>query len=72
MNSLLIGPSNALVQNTTYALPARQVRLMSGAVIQISLDNSAFSDVAASTTGADVTALFVKCTTGATVCVVKV
>lgn len=72
MNTLLIGPANALVQNTVYALPARQVNLMSSAVIQTSLDNLTFADVAASTTGTAVTALFVKCTTGAAICVVKV
>lgn len=72
MNSLLIGPVNSLVQNIAYALPARQVRIMAGAVVQASLDNSTWANVVNSDTGADITAVFVRCATGATTCVVKV
>jgi len=70
--SLLIGPTNTLTQNIAYALPARQVRLMSVAVLQVSVDGSNYTDVAATTTGTDVTAVFAKCTTGDTVAVCRV
>lgn len=71
-NSLLIGPTNTFVQDTVYALPARQVRLQSTIALQTSIDNSTWTSVAASTTGVDVTAVFVKCTTGAAVVVCRV
>ena len=70
--SLMIGPAQDMTQNVVYALPARQVRLMAVDVIQVSVDGSAYSDVAASTTGTDVTAVFTKCTTGNTVVVCRV
>lgn len=62
--SLMIGPVTQLTQNIAYALPARQVRLQSTAVLQVSIDGSSYSDLTATTTGTDVTAVFVKCTTG--------
>lgn len=70
--SVLIGPTHTLTQNVVYALPARQVRLQSTAVLQTSIDGSTYTDVAGTTTGADVTAVFAKCTTGAAVVVVRV
>jgi len=70
--SLLIGPAQAMEQDVVYALPARQVRLMSVDVIQVSVDGSTYSDVADSTTGVDVTAVFAKCTTGDTTVVCRV
>lgn len=71
-SSILIGPTHTLTQNTAYALPARQVRVMSTAVLQVSIDGSSYADVAATTTGTDVTAVFAKCTTGNAVVVCRV
>lgn len=70
--SLLIGPAATLTQNIVYALPARQVRLQSTRVLQTSVDGSTYTDVAGTTTGADVTAVFTKCTTGSAVVVCRV
>jgi hypothetical protein len=70
--SLLIGPTQTLTQSVVYALPARQVRMLSSAVLEVSVDNSSFTAVAATTTGTDVTAGWAKCTTGAAVVVCRV
>jgi hypothetical protein len=58
-----IGPIETLTQNQAFALPARQVRVMASAAIEISLDGSTWAALANSTTGADCTAVFVRCTT---------
>lgn len=70
--SILIGPTHTLTQNIAYALPARQVRIISSAVLQASVDGSSYADVAATTTGTDLTSVFVKCTTGNAVVVCRV
>jgi len=70
--SLLIGPTHTLTQSVVYALPARQVRMLSSAVLEVSVDNSSFTAVAATTTGTDVTAGWTRCTTGAAVVVCRV
>lgn len=67
-----IGPVETLTQNVTFALPARQVRLMASAAVEISLDGSAWAVLANSTTGADATAAFVRCTTTNALVVVRV
>ena len=70
--SVTIGPAFTFVQNTVYALPARQVRVMSTIALEVSVDNSAWTAVAASTTGTDITGVFTRCTTGAAIAVFKV
>ena len=70
--SLLIGPAATLTQNIVYALPARQINIMSTRVLQISVDGSSYADVAATTTGTAVTGVFTKCTTGSAVVVCRV
>lgn len=69
---ILIGPAATLTQNVVYALPAREVNVMSTRVLQVSVDGSAYSDVAATTTGTALTGVFVKCTTGSAVVVARV
>lgn len=70
--AVLIGPVQTLTQNVVYALPARQVRVMSSIAVDISLDGSAWAALANSTTGADCTAAFVRCTTGSPLFVARV
>lgn len=70
--SLKIGPVETMTQNVVYALPARQVRLMSSLAVDISLDGSAWAALANATTGADCTAAFIRCTTGNALVVLKV
>jgi hypothetical protein len=72
ITQIRLGPVETLVQNQVYALPARQARLMSSLAVDVSLDNSTWSALANATTGADVTAAFVRCTTGAALLVCKV
>jgi hypothetical protein len=69
---LLIGPTTTLTQNIVYAMPARQVRVLSSTMLQVSVDNSTFTDVSATTTGTDVTAGWVKCTTAGPVVLCRV
>lgn len=66
--ALTIGNVIPLTQNAVYTAPARFVKFQSSAVVQVSMDNSTFVDVAASTTGMDLIAPYVKCT-GVTTCV---
>jgi hypothetical protein len=70
--SVRIGPVETLTQNQTFALPARQVRVMASAAIEISLDGSSWAVLANSTTGADCTAAFVRCTTASALFVARV
>lgn len=67
-----IGVVETLTQNVVYALPARQVRVMSSLAIDISLDGAAWAALANATTGADCTAAFVRCTGGNALFVAKV
>ena len=69
---LTIGPTHTLTQSIVYAMPARQVRVLSSAVLLVSVDNSTFTDLAATTTGTDVTAGWTKCTTAAAVVICRV
>jgi hypothetical protein len=67
-----IGPVETLTQNVAFALPARQVRVMSSLAIDVSLDGSTWAALANATTGADCTAAFVRCTTGNALFVARV
>lgn len=69
--SILIGPAITLTQNVVYAAPARQVRIISSRVLETSVDNSTFAAVTATTTGTDLTSVFVKCTTGSAIVVCR-
>lgn len=68
---ILVGPATNIVQNQVYALPAKLVSITSTRVMQVSVDNSTFSDVTATTSGTTVTGIYTKCTTGAAVLVAK-
>lgn len=68
VGTLLVGLTNALTQNAVYSAPARAVQFLSNAVVQQSMDNVTYADVAASTTGMTLIAPYIKCT-GVTTCV---
>lgn len=69
----LIGVPYAFLQNTVFALPARQVNITSTRAIQVSVDNSNWTaDIAATTTGTQVTGVFARCTGGTGTLVCKV
>lgn len=71
MNSLGLG-LNTLVQNTVYAVPGRRVIIHSNAVLEGSNDSTTgFVSLLTTTTGAEVAAAFVRCTTAAAVVNVK-
>lgn len=71
--ALTIGPVHSLVQNTIYALPARLVRVHSTTAVEVSLSTTttAFAVLANSTTGAETSAAFVRCTTANTTIICK-
>ena len=71
--ALTIGPVHNLLQNVIYALPARNVRVQSTTAVEVSLSTTttAFAVLANSTTGAETSAAFVRCTTGATTIICK-
>lgn len=67
VNSLLIGPANTVVQTTSYALPARAVRVLALAAIDISVDGNTWNALTnANTIGADCAGGFVRCTVSTT------
>lgn len=64
---LTIGPAQAIVQNTVYAMPARTVRVHSLAAVEISVDASSWDALTNSdTVGAEAGSCFLRCTTGNT------
>ncbi len=71
-NSIKIGPVETLLQNVVYALPARQVRVMSSLAVDVSLDAAAWANLANALTGADCTAAFIRCTGGNALIVARV
>jgi hypothetical protein len=72
-STLLIGPTNNLVQNEVYALPARLVFIKSSAALEVGDTSGSFSALAgANTTGVNCAGGFVRCTTGAAVVRCKV
>lgn len=64
---LTTGVSNAIAQTTSYALPANTVFIMSSVAVELSVDNTNWVPVAATTTGVATAARFVRCTTAAAV-----
>lgn len=70
--SLFIGPAQTITQNIANALPARQVRIVSTVALEVSVDGSSWSALANSTTGTDVTGVFVRCTTASPLVVCRV
>ena len=69
---LSIGYPIAIVQNTVYALPARQVHLFANDAVEISADNSNWkAATGANTVGIFVSAGWLRCTGGNTTVVLK-
>jgi hypothetical protein len=70
---LTIGPVHSILQNVVYALPARNVRVLAGAAVEVSLDGTNFTALTGSalTTGVETSAAFVRCTTGNTSIILK-
>lgn len=67
VEALSVGPVHDIIQNTTYAMPAKACYILADDVVEVSLSyDSGFSALAASTTGTIIAAAFVKCTTGDT------
>lgn len=60
------GGPYAMAQNVVFALPARPARIHSTQVLEISPDNSAWTPLAAATTGTDVASGFVRNTLATT------
>lgn len=60
---LTTGVSNTIAQTTSYALPAGTVLIMSSVAVELSVDNTNWVNVAATTTGVPTSARFVRCTT---------
>jgi hypothetical protein len=72
ISELTAGSTYTMTQNVVYGIPSRVVFIHSSAVLQTSLDNSSYSDLAATTTGTQLVDPFVKCTTGNAIVAVKV
>lgn len=67
VEALSIGPVHDIVQNITYALPAKACYILADDALEVSLSyDSGFFSVAATTTGTVIAAAFVKCTTSNT------
>lgn len=66
-STLLIGPANALTEDEVYALPARLVWLTSSVALEYTSGTTggSFAALTGSTTGVQVGAGFVRCTTAA-------
>lgn len=73
MTTLSAGSQYSITQNTIYALPVTACQILSAAVCQLSptTTTTQFTDVAATTTGVQTGAMFVRCTTGTTQISVK-
>jgi hypothetical protein len=67
LNTLSAGHTHTLVEDVVYALPPVQVMVHSTVLLQTAITNSdaAFADVTATTTGVNLAACFVRCTTAA-------
>ena len=63
--ALMPGVTATLVQNRSYALPARVVRVTSSLAVQISLDETTWTALTgADTTGIETSAPFLRCSGG--------
>ena len=68
---LSVGSTHTLTQNVVYALPSVALWIHSSAALEVSLDNSNWAALASSTTGIQVTAPFVRSTTGSAIVMIK-
>lgn len=69
---LQVGVATVITQNVVYALPARISRVQALAAVEVSIDNSTWAVLANSTTtGAETSAIYARCTTGDTTVVCK-
>lgn len=69
--SIQVGVATIITQNVVYAMPARKCFVQALAAVEVSIDNSTWAVLAASTTGAASAAVYVRCTTGNTTIVCK-
>jgi hypothetical protein len=72
MTVLSAGPLQSLVQNEVYALPAGRVMIRSAAALETSFqDTTGFTALTTTTTGVELVAAFVRCTTAGTTAIVR-
>jgi len=69
--SIFAGVPATLTQNVTFALPSQSMWLQASAAVETSLDGSTWAVLANSTTGAQTSAPFVRCTTANATVMVK-
>lgn len=69
--SLMSGVPTVIAQTTAYALPPRGCFIQSTVALEVSVDGTTYVTLAASTTGAQTGATFVRCTTAPTTVIVK-
>lgn len=69
--SLMFGVPTVIAQTTAYALPPTGCFIMSTVALEVSADGTTYVTLAASTTGAQTGATFVRCTTAPTTVIVR-
>jgi hypothetical protein len=71
LNTLSAGLTHTLVQSTVYAMPPVACWVHSKVALELSVNGTDYVLTAATTTGLQVSAMFVRCTTAAAVVSVK-
>lgn len=69
--SLMSGVPTIIAQTTAYALPSRGCFIQSTVALEVSVDGTAYTTLASSTTGTQTGATFVRCTTAPATVIVK-
>lgn len=71
-SAISVGPAFTMLQNVTYALPAKRVLARVSAAIETSLDGSTWNAVTLTNNQAELAAIFVRGTTANTLITLKV
>lgn len=65
------GYVHTLLQNIVYSTPPKRAFILSDTVLEQSLDNSSYARVTATTTGVEIVAPFVRCTSSDAIVIIK-
>jgi hypothetical protein len=71
LNTLSAGQSHSILEDVVYALPPSSCFIHSSVALELSVNGTDYVLTAATTTGLQVSAMFVRCTTAAAVVSVK-
>lgn len=65
------GYVHTLIQDSIYSTPSKRAFILSDTVLEQSLDNSTYTRVTATTTGVEIVAPFIRCTTSDAIVMIK-